>query len=160
MKKLIIFFLFLLVGCVESKVEKGLNLHQMEYRVKKSQVRYMQEMNYVFSDYDLVLYDLILMRDSTYFYFVGRDFDFKNESYYKKVKDRLNEKGWLLVERNQFGELYCNNSNQAIGITYPTNKTELDGVNIGYFTYQFFNKISVTLHYTGNNKSLSCKRTL
>ena len=40
---------------------------------------------------------------------------------------------------------------------YPTDKLELDGVNSGYFTYQFFKKLSATLHYTVENLNIDCK---
>lgn len=46
--------------------------------------------------------------------------------------------------------------NQAIGVTFPTDKQELDGVNSGYFTDQFYKKVSITLNYTVAKNNISC----
>lgn len=153
---LLLTFLYCFVGCTKSKIELGLNLSQLESRVNKSESEYLKEMGYIFSHYDLILYDIQSIRESKFFYFIERTGFFSKETYIKEVKSRLDEKGWFLVKKDNYSELYCNNKNQAIGITFPTNKQELDSVHRGYFTYQFFKKASVTLHYTSGSNSVSC----
>lgn len=158
--KIIPFFLILLLltGCNKQEIERGLNLHQLQSRVGESEAQYLKEMEYIFSNYDLTLYDIQKIRSSTFYYLVEREGFFNMKDYMEDVKPKLEKKGWILVNKDEFGELYCNVTNQEIGITFPTNKKELDGVNSSYFTYQFYKKVSITLVYNSDNKSLSCNK--
>lgn len=157
MKKNILFsiFLIILLGCNESKSELGLNLDQLETKVDKNKANYLKEMQYIFSNYDLVLYDTQSVRSSDFFYFVERKGIFNIETYFKEVRPRFIQRGWVLVSSDNFSELFCK-ENQAIGVTFPTNKKELDGINAGYFTYQFYKKVSITLNYTTDKKNINC----
>lgn len=157
MKKLILLSIIstILLGCNESKFEQGQSLEQLETKVDVNKAKYLKEMQYIFSNYDLVLYDTQSVRSSDFFYFIERIGFFDNEIYLKEVRPRLAQKGWVLVEKNNFSELFCK-QNQAIGVTFPTYKKEMDGVNTGYFTYQFYKKVSITLNYTTAKNNISC----
>lgn len=141
----------MLLGCNKSKPELGLNLEQLETKVDKNRTNYLKEMQYIFSNYDLILYDTQSVRSSDFFYFVERKGIFNIEIYFKEVRPRFIQSGWVLVSSDNFSELFCKES-QAIGVTFPTNKKELDGINAGYFTYQFYKKVSITLNYTTDKK--------
>ena len=112
-------------------------------------------MQYIFSNYDLVSYDTQSVRSSDFFYFIEKIGSFNNEIYLKEVRPRLAQKGEVLVEKNNFSELFCK-QNQAIGVTFSTYKKEMDGVNTGHFTYQFYKKVSITLNYTTDKNNISC----
>lgn len=157
MKKIIVLSIIsiILFGCKKEKFEHGQSLEQLETKVDVNKAKYLKEIQYIFSNYDLVLYDTQSVRSSDFFYFVERVGFFDNKTYLQEVKPRLAQKGWVLVDKNNFSELYCK-KNQAIGVTFPTDKQELDGVNAGYFTYQFYKKVSITLNYTVAKNNISC----
>lgn len=157
MKLCLIFTLiFLLCGCENNKIERGQTLSQLKNEVNKSEAVYLNEMSLIFSDYSLKLYDLQLIRSDAFFYFVDDKSDFDLNFYENNVKKKILKNGWVMVENNSFGELFFNEDSQAIGVTFPTQDKKLVGVNKGYFTYQFYNKIAVTLYYTSDRGSVIC----
>lgn len=161
MRVLPIFLILLFViGCTERKLENGLNLTQLEAIVDQKEKTNFEDLKYIFKNYDLVLYDHQSMRSSTFFYLVERNGFFNMEEYRQKVVPKFKEKGWTLVKKNDYGELYCNKDSQAIGVTFPNEKKELEGLNVGYYTYQFHKKISITFDYNSNGKSNNCPNNL
>ncbi|NHB59041.1 hypothetical protein G9F32_13600 [Acinetobacter sp. 194] len=111
----------------------------------------------IFSIYNLSLYDIQYSRSATFYYFISSNVVFNMDIYREIVSKNLKKNGWTMVEENEYGELYCNIDNQAIGITFPTLNEKYVGLNKGYFTYQFYKTISITLYYIPNKNSVRCK---
>lgn len=157
MKKLLLVLLIpFLLSCSKAKVEIGLNLEELKKSANRIQSEYLEELIYIFSSYDLTLFELVSIRSSTYYFFIESKNSFDRTDYALNIKPKLKEKGWHLVHEDEYSELYCNDKNQAIGITFPAYKKELEGIHGGKFTYQIYRKLAVTLHYTSDKTSLSC----
>lgn len=150
----------ILIGCTEKEPENGLNLKQLQSSVNQKERVYFEDLKNIFQNYDLVLYDHQLIRTTNFFYLVERDGFFNMDQYREIVMPRFKENGWILIKKNDYGELYCNREGQAIGVTFPAENKDLEGVNIGFYTYQFYKKISITLNYDLNGKSNNCTRVL
>lgn len=155
----IFFSLILLIsGCIDHKnIEYGMNLRQIERNVTPEESSYFRNMEYIFEIYDFVLFEKFFVRNIRTYYLEERVGDFNMEDYINIVKPKLQEKGWKLVGKNNYGEYYCDENNNELGVTFPTNNIELDGVNLGYFTYQSYNKLNITLSYDLSGGKKGCQ---
>lgn len=155
-----IFFslMLLLSGCIDQKnIEYGMNLRQIERNVTPEESNYFINMEYIFEIYDFVLFEKFFVRNLRTYYFEERVGNFNMENYINIVKPKLYERGWRLVEKNNYGEYYCDENNNELGVTFPTNDIKLDGVNLGYFTYQSYNKLNVALSYDISGGKKECQ---
>lgn len=159
MKKIIIFFLTLpiLISCSKIKIENGSTIQEVETKVNADEAKYLAEMQGIFSEYNLVLHYTYSIRATNYYYFIGQENSFEYSYYNGEIKKRLSEKGWILIDANEYGELYCKNK-QEIGVTFPTDNKDLGGKKVGYFTFQSYKRVFVTLRYEFYVNNLICEK--
>ena len=149
---------FLLIGCMKQKVELGLNFYQIEKVVSSEEAVYMRELGEIFSAYDLILFQVYSIRGNTNYYLKERHKRDYTKDELIKISENLKKMNWRLVEKNAYGEFYCDIEGNSLGITFPATNVDLDEKNLGYFVYQSYGKISVTFSYASNHYSEECKR--
>lgn len=152
----IIILLSLLTGCVRDNKLYGLNLDQLQQYVDTPEQKYFQSFQYIFRNYDLTLYEILSIRADKYYYLLSKENTFNQAVYDHEIKPNLLKHGWVLIEQNPYGELYCDKNNHALGITFPVEDQHLDGKNTGFYTYQFYKKVAITFDFNPYKNGRVC----
>lgn len=155
----IIFSIVLLISsCIKNEIEYGMSFEKVGDLVDADEANYMKELGYIFNKHEMIFNWEYIIRDSKTYSFIAKNENFDLDEYMLTTKQRIIREGWVLVEKNNYGEFYCDKNNNNIGITFPMYDKKLDRKNKGYYTFQAYKKLAITFNFTPNGNGEACKR--